>query len=289
MEIQDEKPNVHIKLDCVGFKGIRKRLRIGSERIIELDALLDVCVTIPHYMRGAHLSRNYYAVLESVTGVERGWSIENYLEKIASRLLKLHSYASKAIVRVATYYYVEINHGDIVSEEPVDVSIQVEVSRQGVHEWSVGVSMYGMTACPSAQSTIIEKYGYPERPAPTHSQKAKLTVRVSAPGGYFMRIEELARSMAKAFSAPAISFLKRDMEAKLVFDAHRNPKLAEDVARDAVLLVSRLLLSKGFPGSTRIDVEVESYESIHPQNVYVATSIALSEAAALFQPHQDSE
>ncbi|MCE4626010.1 MAG: GTP cyclohydrolase I FolE2 [Desulfurococcales archaeon] len=278
MEIQDEKPRVSIPLDCIGFKGIRRKLRINSvlEGLILLDSSIDVCVSIDGDRRGAHLSRNLSAVSEAITSVSSAHSIEEYLGRIAKNLINLHSYARRAVVRARTTYYVAIEHEGIMQEEPVEVEVEVEVSRDGEEYWSTSVTVYGMTACPSAQKTINElRLG--EMRGVTHSQKAKLRVTVRSPPGNIARIEELAKAAAKSFSAPAFSMLKRDMEANLVISAHLNPKFAEDVVRDAILNVASMLRARGFDENTLITAEIESYESIHPQNVYARASLTLKD------------
>ena len=285
MEVQDEKPRVSLPLECVGFKGIRRRIIVGQETGISLVASIDVCVSIPGSQRGAHLSRNYFAILDALRGEERGESIERFLSSIAERLLELHPYASSATVSARTVYFVEHGVSEVRNgEEPVDVLVTVTRRRGGREEWSVQISVYGMTACPSAQRTISGILGMdPSTPAPTHSQKAKLTVGVTVAPGPIVRIESLARAAFKAFSAPAVSLLKRRDEASLVLHAHRNPKLAEDVVRDAVVSVASLLSRLGYGPDTIITAEVESFESIHPQNVYARATIRLGELEGLLR------
>ncbi len=289
MEVQDERPPVTIPLDCVGFRGIRRRIIIGQETGISLVASIDVCVSIPENRRGAHLSRNYFAILEALRGEERGKSIEYYLSRIAERLLDLHPYALKATVSARTVYFVEHGVEDVRDgEEPVDVLVTVERSRNGPELWSVQVTVSGMTACPSAQKTITALLGMsPDRPGPTHSQRARLTLRVQGVSGQIVRIESLARAAFRAFSAPAVSLLKRQDEAKLVLRAHRNPKLAEDVVRDALVEAARVLVGLGYGPETRVFAEIESFESIHPQNVYARAEAALRDLIPLIGADRD--
>lgn len=282
MEIQDERPRVEIPLECVGFRGIRKRILVHGGGGTTLVASIDVCVGLPPTQRGAHLSRNYYAILEVVGEAEGDESIESFLSKIASRLMEKHPYATRAVVEASTNYFVDPGGWVKPGEEPVDVRVRVERTRER-ESWTVQVSVYGMTACPSAQQTLMEMLGHNLRAGPTHSQKARLTLTVTVSPGPLVRIERLARAAFKAFSAPARSVLRRVDEALLVLRAHENPKLAEDVVRDALVEAARVLEDLGYGDETVISAEVESYESIHPQNVVARATLTLGELRALLR------
>ncbi|MCE4627742.1 MAG: GTP cyclohydrolase I FolE2 [Desulfurococcales archaeon] len=287
MEVQDEKPRVGIPLECVGFRGIRKRILVRGGGGITLVASIDVCVGLPPTQRGAHLSRNYYAILEAVGEAEGDESIESFLSKIASRLIEKHPYATKAVVEASTSYFVDPGIQGPPGEEPVDVRVRVEKAG-GRELWTVQVSVYGMTACPSAQQTLREMLGHNLRAGPTHSQKARLTLTVTVSPGPLVRIERLAQAAFRAFSAPARSVLRRSDEAMLVLRAHENPKLAEDVVRDALVQAAVVLESLGYGDDTIISAEVESYESIHPQNVVARAKLTLGELRGLLRgPNRD--
>ncbi len=282
MEIQDERPRIALPLDCIGFRGIKHRLIVESIEAIALDVVLDVCISIKEDRRGAHLSRNYDAVIDVIGGSARANSIEYYLDGIASRLLERHEYAVESTVIARTTYYALIEYGGVRGLEPVDVEVEVSKSKDGRTRWRLSVGLYGMTVCPSAQERIRRIIGLDESlPAPSHSQKAYLRVSVENDAGRIVRIEELSSRIARAFSAPTISLLKRNDEAELVLWAHRNPRFAEDVVREAIAEAAGLLLEEGFPDTTLITAEIESFESIHPQNVYARATLSLGEVASM--------
>ena len=63
------------------------------------------------------------------------------------------------------------------------------------------------------------------------------------------------------------SVLKRPEETKLVRTAHFKPLFSEDVVRE----MAKNFIIKGFPNlddEFKIIFKIESYESIHPHNVY---------------------
>ena len=280
MEIQDRRPQVTLPLERIGFRNVRRRIRIDSpEGPIHLDVSMDLYISIGPDRRGAHLSRNIEAVIDALEDGLRGSSIEDYLEKVARRLLERHGYALSAEVIGRTVYYVDIEYAGIRGKEPVSVEIAVMVERTGRRIWSVSVSMAGLSVCPSAQTTIAATYGYQGIPAPSHSQKVILTGKVTATSG-MARIEDIAVALSKSFSAPSITLLKRPQEARLVFEAHRRPRLAEDIARIALREMAHSLKGK-VPGDAILEAEVVSLESIHPHDVYALARSSLDAVLAI--------
>jgi len=289
LEIQDEPPRVRIPLDCIGFRGVRRRIVVESIDKIALDVEIDVCVSIPGDRRGAHLSRNCDAISDAIGGIERAGSIEDYLEGITVKLMEKHAYAARAEATLRTKYYVKIDFAGINGVEPVDVEASISLAKgsQQPHR-KLKVGLYGMTVCPSAQERIARIFGY-DKPAPSHSQKAYLTVEVAYKGNTIIRIEELARAASKAFSAPTFSLLKREPEARLVYAAHGNPLFAEDVVRNAVARTACLLGSMQMPEDTIIKAEIVSFESIHPHNVYASSMVSLGEALKIVECDASSQ
>ncbi len=77
------------------------------------------------------------------------------------------------------------------------------------------------------------------------------------------RIEDPALKLMGAFSQPTRTLLKKEDEVDLIIKANRNPKLAEDVARDALNI-----LEETIKPPAEICVRATSQESIHPYNVF---------------------
>ena len=283
MELQDTPPPVRLPLTCIGFKNVKRRVIIqGEEYPIALDADIDACISINDERRGAHLSRNYTAIIETLQDINVGKSIEQYLYKIAESLLSRHQYATRAIAALRTTYHTRIIFYEISGVEPVQVEVSIELEREKrTPNWSVSVGLYGLSVCPSAQKTIKEKLGYSDLLAPSHSQKVFARLVIEHGEDRIIRIEDLATVLARSFSAPTFSFLKRDKEAQLIIHAHRRPRFAEDIARYALLYAYGLLKAKNFSKDTIIRAEVESIESIHPQNVYASLTLSLGEVEEL--------
>ena len=79
-------------------------------------------------------------------------------------------------------------------------------------------------------------------------------------------------------STRTLEILKREDEARMVLEAHMNPKFVEDVVRDILaLLLDRL---EGLSGDTLITVRCESEESIHKHNAVAERVTTLEDLRA---------
>lgn len=277
MEVQDERSRVALPLSWVGFRGVMVRVDFNTpEGHIALDLSVDAGVALGPERRGAHLSRNVEALSEAVEAGGPFRSIEEYVLAVASRLLERHPYAPRARASAETVIHVRLEGPGFAGLEPARARVGVELSRNGARVWSMTVSVRGITVCPSAMRTAASMVGSLDGFSVSHSQRVVVAGHLSYRRG-FLKIEDVARALWTAPSAPAFTLLKRAHEAALVIEAHRNPKLAEDVARDALAALYRLAKSRGLPGDTYIRVEVDSEESIHPHNVYATAEGYLDE------------
>jgi len=278
-EVQESVPELPIAIDRVGVRGIRRRVVIDSPvGSMSYDVVIDVYVDLPRDLRGIHMSRNMEVVLEAVDEARQGHytSLEKLFEAVGKRLLSKHVHAQRAeIVANTTYYYEEEINGKKVPEA-ADVCLSVSIWRSGGIKWSVGTVLTGMTVCPSAQAAYSTLEGTELHKSPSHSQRAKLLIKVTT-SRRIARIEWLIDAARRAFSAPNYSLLKRVDEYHVIKSAFENPRLVEDLVRHALHNIATKLSAEGFPDDTKIYVEAESYESIHPYNVYACREALLSE------------
>ena len=278
-EVQDKTPDHPVRIERVGVRGVRRRITIYSPvGPLTYDVRIEAYVDLPSNMRGAHISRNVEAFLEAINeaGVGRFRSLEELFEETCRLLLEKHPYAEKAEVRGETVYYFEEEIFNTKVPEAVDVIIEVSLDRGGSVTWCVGASLYGMTVCPSAQATYSLLEGTAPNMSPSHAQRARLTLKVKT-RGEMARIEWLVKAGREAFSAPAISLLKREHEHLIVKRGFERPRFVEDLVRHALYNLAVKLREEGFPGDSEVTVEGESYESIHPHNVYAYRSSSLEE------------
>lgn len=279
MELQDREPHIPIGIDVVGFKGIVRRLRIRSGSSYEtVDAVISLYVDVDSRRRGVHLSRSAEALLDVIDELSEAANVEELLDSVASKLLEKHSYIRRAVVEAEFVYYVSVEFNRIKSVEPVNVEVRVEKTRSGERVWSTAVSVKGITVCPSAKETSASILGLDLSIAPSHMQRVVVRGRVTTRGS-FVDARRIAKALFQSVSAPTFTLLKRVDEAALVIEAHRRPMLVEDVAREALANMAKEL--EGFGDDVVVEVEVESFESIHPHNLYAYKRALLGELRAL--------
>lgn len=273
MEIQDLEPTIGIDIERVGFKNVRRKVSLMTPKgPMAFDVELDLYISVSRDRRGAHLSRNVEALYEILSQESSHRSLEEYLDSLALKLLERHPYASRSVAVARTSFYVNVDYGGLTGVEPVDVEVEVSRDKDGATVWSVSVSVVGLTVCPSAQTAAASILGLDTNIAPSHMQRVILKGKVETTGE-IVRIEKIAKALYKSLSAPAITLLKRPQETELVLEAHKRPKLVEDVVREAIMNIASEI-SK-LPDNAVIEVEALSMESIHPHNLYAQKRITL--------------
>ncbi len=279
MELQDGEPTISIDIEMLGFKNVRRKLILRTDRgSIALDADISLYVDVDSNRRGVHLSRTAEALLEVIEERYDAKTIEEYLDAIALRLLEKHEYIKRAIVNAKLIYYIEIEYHGIKGVEPIEVEVEVERLRNGERFWKLSVGIKGITVCPSAKATIASMLNQNIEIAPSHMQRVILKGRIISRGN-FVEIEKIAKALFNSVSAPTFTLLKRAQEAKLVLEANKKPMFVEDVVREAIWNIGKEI--KNFDKQTIIEVEVESYESIHPHNLYAYKKVLLERLTEL--------
>ena len=278
-EVQEEEPEVALRINRVGIKGVRRKITIYTpEGRLQFDVVIDAYVDLPVSKRGIHMSRNIEAFIEAIEQAqkEKLSMLEEVLLSACRRLLQKHPYATRAEMIARTTYYYDENFTGTRAPQAADIVVTTMLDRNGMDRRSVSASILGITVCPSAQAIYhkMEKTRLPH--TPSHSQRARLTVRVTTEGR-FVRLEQLIDAARRAFSAPTVSLLKKSQEHLLIRHAFKRPRFIEDLVRYALHNVYHMLLSHKYPKNTVLHVEAESYESVHPHNAYACRTAALQE------------
>ena len=99
----------------------------------------------------------------------------------------------------------------------------------------------------------------------SHNQRSKGTVFLEVPEENYVDILSLINTIESSFSATTSEILKRSDEAKLVKDAHFNPKFVEDTVR---YIAKNLIEKFDIPDEMDLQIKVENYESIHSYDAY---------------------
>ncbi len=87
--------------------------------------------------------------------------------------------------------------------------------------------------------------------------------------------DDLIDIINDSFSSPTFELLKRDDEAAVVINAHRNPRFVEDMVR----IVLKKIVDKypALPDDVEITVRSESEESIHKHNAFAERTATMAE------------
>ena len=291
LDVQNRRIENGFRLTRVGITGVKKPVMVHRNgRDNHLTASIDVFVDLPSSQKGSHMSRNVEIITEMIDeGVRKDVrSLEELAADICRALLERHEYAGYAEVRMRADYFLERSTASGWSTlEPFKLMARATSRRGGGVMKLVGVEVAGMTACPCAMETVThmveaESPGHMQsRKAPmiSHNQRNITTLMMEVPEHVEVEADDLIGIVEGSLSSPTYGILKREDEAKVVLDAHRNPKFVEDVVRD--ILGKLLERYSGLPDSVHVTVRSESEESIHKHNAFAERDTTLGELRAV--------
>jgi len=277
IDVQERKPKYAFKLTRVGIIGIKKPVSVerGGKTTI-LTPVIDAFVDLPSTKKGSHMSRNVEAINEIVDEAVRKpvKGIENLCASIAKRLLDKHGYANYAEVNMNADYFLERSSpSGNKSMENYGLIAKAAVKRNGEIKKSIGVKVTGMAACPCAMETVKELSK--SKLSVTHNQRNVASLMVEVPEKYDVEAHDLIKIVESSFSSPTYEILKREDEADVVMNAHKNPKFVEDIVRD---ILSKILEKyKNLPDDVLVIVRSISEESIHKHNAFAERVTTLGE------------
>lgn len=283
-DVQNRRLANGFMLTRVGVTDVKKPVRIvrhGSSNT--LFCSIDVYVDLPSTQKGSHLSRNLEAINEVVNkGLQEGLpGIEVFAAELCRSLREKHEYCSYAEVRVTADYFMERPGPSGKPNLEVFKLRARSISRNNEDlRKMVGVEVIGMTACPCAMETVREQYGSNvamenDLPFISHNQRNISSVMVEVPESFDVEANDLIEIVEASFSSPTYEVLKRSDEAKVVLQAHREPRFVEDVVR--AILGKMLDRYPGLPDETMITARSESEESIHKHNAFAERVTTLGE------------
>ncbi len=281
-DVQNRKGDTSFKLTRVGVTGVRKIIRIernNTRSEIPLVCKIDVFVDLPSDQKGSHMSRNLEVIRETVeSSIESpSTGIEDLAVRIGKLLLKKHEYASVTNVSIEAEYFKDnvTPHGKATTEVYKLFGLAT-CERDGRIRKTLGVQAIGMTACPCAQENVAEALGCSnEWPVITHNQRNVCTVMISMDNECCVEADDIIDIVNDSFSSPTFEVLKRDDEAAVVINAHRNPKFVEDMVRG--VLDKILEKYTELPDDVDVTVRSESEESIHKHNAFAERTATMYE------------
>jgi GTP cyclohydrolase-4 len=271
-------------LSRVGVTDVKKPVRIVRHGTTNtLFCSIDVYVDLPSTQKGSHLSRNLEAINEAVNkGLREGFGgIEVFAAELCRSLREKHEYSTYAEVRMTADYFMERPgpSGKPNLEVFKLMARAISHNDDGLKKM-VGVEVIGMTACPCAMETVREQYCTnvamdDALPVISHNQRNISSLIVEVPEHLDVEANDLIEIVESSFSSPTYEVLKRTDEAKVVLQAHREPRFVEDVVR--TILGKVVERYPDLPGDTIITVRSESEESIHKHNAFAERVTTLGE------------
>ena len=281
-DVQNRKNETGFSLTKVGVTGVRKLVHVKrpDEHCNEpLVCMIDVFVDLPAEQKGSHMSRNLEVIRAGVSECteEPTTGIEDLATMIGKMLLEKHEYAKFSNVNIVAEYFKDnvTPHGKNTTEV-YRLFGKAKCERDGGITKTIGVEAVGMTACPCAQENVAQTLNCSkEWPVITHNQRNVCTVYMSMDDSCMVEADDLIDLINSSFSSPTFEVLKRDDEAAVVINAHRNPKFVEDMVRDVLKKIVDEYTE--LPDDVEVVVKSESEESIHKHNAFAERTATLGE------------
>jgi len=296
MDLQDSNSAIDIAIDKVGIVEMEKKVEIVQENknysfYPKISALID----LPAQQRGIHMSRTTETIEEVINEViyKPTPTIELVGDRIVKRLLEQHPYTSKAEVKLEGKIIVQVRENNTRNiQKSYSISSFVKANRNPSGEieyiYLIGASAVGMTVCPCAKEMSQEYATEIIRtrkdinvseddlkklinilPFSSHNQRSvgTIIIQIKDLTSHKIDVLDIIDVIEESMSGKIQSVLKRPDEAELVRSAHLKPLFTEDVIRE----MAKNFISRDFPNledNFKIKFLVESYESIHPYNVF---------------------
>jgi GTP cyclohydrolase-4 len=305
-DLQSSNSSLDIALDKVGIVDLEKKVEIVQEngRKITFYPKISALINLPAQQRGIHMSRTSETIEEVINEVifKPTPTIERVADRIVKRLLEKHPYTTKVEVKLKGRIVVQLRETEQRTiQKSYDISSYVLADKKESGEidfnYFIGASAVGMTVCPCAKE-MSQEYAVEiiksrddinvsvedlEKlinilPFASHNQRSKgtIVVQIKDLNSYKVDVLDIIDIIEESMSGRIQSVLKRPEEAELVRSAHLKPLFSEDVIRE----MAKNFMARDFPNledDFKIKFKIESYESIHPHNVYAELTTTLGD------------
>ena len=288
LDVQAQRPTVHVSLSRVGVTGVEKVIRLGSAGGDRLFwARLECFVDLGPEQKGAHMSRFEEVVNDAIGEVVVAGDSVFRAEDLAQRIAELvreRQGARRAEVSITARYpeHKPAPVSGIETQELYTLYGVAVASDRGTRRL-VGVAAQGMTACPCAQGLVADASrerlladGFDDDqverifehvPVATHNQRGLGTLHIGCPEECTEDIDArvLVDIVEGSMSSEIYELMKRSDEGAVVERAHRRPRFVEDCVREMIAgVVARYpqLLEHTF-----VSARQENLETIHQHNV----------------------
>ncbi|UCC20206.1 MAG: GTP cyclohydrolase I FolE2 [Promethearchaeota archaeon] len=305
MDLQDSDSRIDIPIDKVGIVELEKKVEIVQEnKRYSFYPKISALINLPAEQRGIHMSRTSETIEEVINEVifKPTPTIELVGDRIVKKLLERHPYTSKAEVKLEGKIVVQVRENDErIIQKSYDISSFVKAIRDNMgnidYTYFIGASAVGMTVCPCAKELSLE---YAEEvvksrqdidvseedlkkllnilPFSSHNQRSvgTIIIQIKDLTNHKLDVLDIIDVIEQSMSGKIQSVLKRPEEAELVRSAHLKPLFSEDVIRE----MAKNFIIRDFPNledTFIVKFKIESFESIHPHNVYAELKTTVGE------------
>ncbi|MFX1236363.1 MAG: GTP cyclohydrolase MptA [Promethearchaeota archaeon] len=298
-DLQDSGSLVDIAIDKVGIINVEKKVDIVQEnKHYSFYPKISALISLPAQQRGIHMSRTSETIEEIINDVifQPTPTIEVVGDRIVKMLLERHPYTVKVEVKLEGKIVVQIrenSHRNIQKSYDISSFVKAKKDEAGNVDYNyfIGASAVGMTVCPCAKEMSQEfaeeliknrkdiavseedlKKLINLLPFSSHNQRSKGTIvlQIKDLNSHKIDVLDIIDVIEESMSGRIQSVLKRPEEAELVRYAHLKPLFSEDVVREMAKNFRFKILEefKDLDNDFKVILKIESFESIHPHNVY---------------------
>lgn len=306
LDLQDNSPEINLEIGKVGIRGLEKKVEIETikNKKYSFYPKISALISLPAKQRGIHMSRTSETIEEIINEVilKPTPTIEVVAYRIIDKLMDRHPYAHKAEVKLEGKIIIQMRENEQRAiQKSYDISSCVTANKNSngeiAYNFFIGASAIGMTVCPCAKEMsqeyakeIIEsrsdinvseddlKKLMNLLPFASHNQRSKGTIilQINQLNSHQIDVLKIIDVIEESMSGRIQSILKRPEEAELIRSSHLKPLFSEDVVRE----MAKNFLLKDFPDlddNFKVTFKIESYESIHPYNVYAEMKTTIGE------------
>lgn len=289
----------------MGILGVQKKVDIIQEnKRYSFYPTISALISLPAEQRGIHMSRTSETIEEVINEVvfKPASTIEIVADRILKKLLEKHPYTSKVEVKLEGKIIIQIRESEQRNiQKSYDVSSIARAHRHKSGEtdynYFIGGKALGMTCCPCALGMSKE---YADDiiksrkdinvddenlrkllnilPFSSHNQRSEgsIILQIKDLNSHKIDVLDIIDIIEDSMSGKIQSVLKRPEEAELVRSAHLRPLFSEDVVRQ----MAKNFMIRDFPNledDFSVVFKIESFESIHPHNVYSEMKTTIGE------------
>ena len=311
MDLQDSSSAIDLAIDKVGIVGVEKKVEIIQEenKKYSFYPKISALISLPAQQRGIHMSRSSETIEEVINDVvfKPASSIEIIADRIVKRLLEQHPYTTKVEVKLEGKIIIQVRESE---QRAIQKAYKVSsfakakknISGDITFNYFISGTALGMTCCPCALELSAEyaeeiiknrkDIEIPEKtlekllnvwPLSSHNQRSKGTIilQINDLNNHKIDVLDIIDVIEGSMSGKIQSVLKRPEEARLVREAHLKPLFSEDVIREMAKNFMLKFADINLEDRFKVIFKIESYESIHPHNVYSEMKTTIGELRAV--------